>query len=106
MEVRVFKKKRTKYMAIVVCDPLTFKKTLDEKNLYINWSRCRVFEYISVFRCFKCGGFNHHAEKCDREAKCLKCCGNDHKREDCESDIMKCTNCVEVNSKFNLNLNT
>lgn len=106
MEIKVFKKMKTKYMAIVECDPITFKKMLAENSVYINWSRCRIFEYIGVYRCFKCGGFNHHAEKCEREEKCLKCCGVEHKTEDCNSDTLKCANCVEVNSKFNLNLNT
>lgn len=104
MEVKVFKKMKKNYMAIVECDPVTQKMILDEKFVYINWSRCRVFEYISVFRCFRCGGFNHHAENCETEEKCLKCSGSNHNSENCENE-MKCPNCLEVNNKFKLDLN-
>lgn len=105
MEVKVFKKMKTKYMAIVECDPITFKNLLEEKYLYINWSRCRVFEYVSVYRCFKCGGFNHHAGKCTTEEKCLKCAEKGHKTDHCNSNDVKCANCLEVKLKSNFDVN-
>ena len=104
MEVIVIKQMRSKYMAIVECDPLTYQMISKEQFLYINWSRCRVFEYVGVFRCFKCGGFNHHAENCSSEDKCLKCTSSDHKPEECVNDTI-CANCIEVNQKFKLDLN-
>lgn len=104
MDVKIIKQMKKNYMAIIECDPLTCQMILKEQHLYINWSRCRVFEYVSVFRCFKCGGFNHHAENCSIGDKCLNCSKSDHKQEECVNDVI-CANCVEVNQKFKLDLN-
>lgn len=103
--VKTFKKMKTKYMAILECDPLTHRMMLDGEFVYINWSRCKVFDHINVYRCFKCGGFNHNANQCRNQEKCLKCLDADHRSDCCENTIVKCPNCIEVNTKFKLDLN-
>lgn len=104
LKLRIIKKMRRNYMAIVECDPLAYKKIISEGHLCINWSRCRVFEYIGVFRCFKCAGFDHHAENCNSEPRCLHCASKDHQTEACENDTVKCVNCIDSNMKFNIGL--
>lgn len=98
LKVRVIKKMKRNNMAILECDPTTFRNIMREEHLYINWSRCRVFEYVSVNRCFKCGGFSHHADKCTRGEKCLKCSKTGHKSSDCEINEFTCINCSEANN--------
>lgn len=105
LKVIAIKKMKVRYMAIVECDPTTYKRVLEEGSLCIGWSfSCRVFEYIKLFRCFKCGGFNHKAELCTSDVKCLNCGASDHEKKDCVSDP-KCANCVSANQKLNLELN-
>lgn len=104
--IRAIKKMRTNYMAIIECDPISFKKILAEGCLCINWSRCRVFEYVSIFRCFKCAGFDHHADKCSSDPKCLNCGESNHATDKCEKEYSKCVNCIESNTRLNLSLDT
>ena len=106
INVKVIKKMKTKFMAIVECDPITFQKIIDRGKLGIDWSMCRVFEYISVFRCFKCGDFDHRAKECDSESACLKCSKTDHLMEACVSETIECLNCIRANKKFRLSLKT
>lgn len=103
IKVKVMKKMKTKYMAIIECDPLTYTKILEEKYLYIDWARCRVFDYVNVFRCFKCAGFNHSMENCECEIRCLKCASN-HDTENCTSDFVKCANCIEAKDKLKVDI--
>lgn len=91
-------------MAIVECDPLSAEKILKQEKISIGWSICRVFEYVHVFRCFKCGDYDHKATECKKEDRCLKCASKEHKTEDCVSDYYKCCNCIAANEKLKLNL--
>lgn len=105
MTVKVIKKMKKNFMAIIECDPLTFKKILDENSLFINWDLCRVFEYISVHRCFKCAGFNHNSDNCARNPRCLKCAEEGHSSDSCDKEYVKCFNCIEAKDKLKLELN-
>lgn len=105
LKVITMKKMKKNYMAIIECDPRSYFKIIHEGKIYMNWSRCRVFEYINVFRCYRCGGFNHGAKQCNETVdRCLKCAKSGHKKEDCTSESIKCINCADVNSKQNTNL--
>lgn len=107
LKVKVMKKMKTKWMAILECDPESFQKIMAEKSLYIEWSRCRVFEYFNVFRCFKCGGFGHRAEVCEN-LRCPKCAKllSEHCDDDCNKETPKCFNCMDTNVTLKMNLNT
>lgn len=100
LTVKVVKRMKTKYMSIIECDPGSHKRILEEGYLYLAWSRCRVFDYVAVFRCFKCGGFGHRRDECKNVAKCLKCCALDHSAENCDSNNFRCNNCVEANKNM------
>lgn len=67
---------------------------------------CRVFEYIRVFRCFKCGGFDHKAEGCKTGRRCQKCAESDHVAENCKSEVLVCGNCVQANIDYRMDLKT
>ena len=69
---------------------------LKKEKLNVGWCSCRVFEHVRIFRCFKCGGFNHKANDCKVGEKCKKCMG-DHEEKDYISSVRKCKNCIEAN---------
>lgn len=104
LQVKVTKKMKSKYMAIIECDPVSADAILKQGKISIGWSICRVFEYVPVFRCFKCGDYDHKATDCKKEERCLKCSSKEHKSADCGSDNFKCSNCMEANEKLKLNL--
>lgn len=104
LQIKVVKKMKSRYMAIVECDPDSFMQIMECGKLNIGWTVCRVFEYVRVYRCFKCGSFDHKIDECKKEKMCLKCCKNDHSTEDCDGELVRCGNCIETNNKLNLNL--
>lgn len=106
LKIIVVKKMVTRFMAIVECDPISFERIMTRKRLNIGWVSCRVFEYIPVLRCYKCGEFGHMAESCKNKERCLKCGGEGHKMENCNSEGNLCINCCSANVKHNLNLKT
>lgn len=104
LKIKISRKMKTKYMTIMEVDPLTHTRILNEGKLSIGWSTCRVFDYIRVFRCFRCWGFDHRASECSKDSKCLKCGVGDHTKENCESSAWKCVNCSEANITLKLHL--
>lgn len=111
LNVKVIKKMKTKWMAILECDPESFKKIMQENGIYIDWSKCRVYEYINVFRCFKCGGYGHKSSSCNNSSsRCLRCAkpvGEHSSDKQCDCEHPKCVNCIDANAalqtKFNVN---
>lgn len=111
LNVKIFKKMKTKWMAIIECDPESFSKIMKENALFLDWCRCRVFEYVSVFRCFKCGRFGHKADQCTSSGSiCLRCAKpvSEHASDkECDCENLKCVNCMEANNvlktEFNVN---
>lgn len=101
--IKVFKKMRTTYFAILECDPKTFAHIMInmEATLYIGFKRCPVYEYVNVLRCFKCNQFNHKISECPNAELCGKCCSSQHKTKDCDSNKFKCINCSTENRKLN-----
>ncbi|KAK9882899.1 hypothetical protein WA026_023698 [Henosepilachna vigintioctopunctata] len=81
------------------------QKKRREKNLSaLKYDTLHVFEHINVVRCFKCGGFDHIAKKCDEKQICLKCGSVNHTSTNCNIDAAKCNNCLSYNKKFGLRL--
>ncbi|KAK9878586.1 hypothetical protein WA026_022656 [Henosepilachna vigintioctopunctata] len=61
------KKIKTRYLAIIQVDPKTSSLLLDTGYVCIQYDTLHVFEPINVILCFKCGGFDHIANKCDEK---------------------------------------
>lgn len=101
IKLKVMKKMKARYMCIVEIDPLTYDRMMEKGKLSIGWSVCRVFEYIHVFRCFSCFGFN-----CTMKDRCNKCASVDHQIDNCESDVWSCVNCVNANQTLKMNFST
>ena len=104
----VSKKMKKKHFAIVETDPVTFARILELKTLTVKWDTCRVFEYVSVLRCYDCGGFNHVATNCNAKIVCLKCGEEDDETSKCGKDRECCVNCIkenEVNPSTEIDVN-
>lgn len=86
---------------IMEVDPDTHKYLLKKTKIKLDWNLCRVFDCVSVLRCYKCWGFNHFAKDCKSEQKCRKCAGN-HLEKDCQEEVKKCINCIKMVIDFKL----
>lgn len=86
---------------IVECDPKTHKLLLDNQRIKLGWNKCRVFDCVSVLRCYKCWGYFHFAKDCQSEVKCRKCAGN-HMEKDCKSTHKSCVNCVKMVAEYKI----
>lgn len=105
LKIIAVKRMKTRYMAIIECDPEFYNSLMDKGSLNIGWtSNCRVFDYTRVFRCFKCGGFNHKADECNSEL-CGKCGESGHEKDNCDNPVRKrCVNCIYANEKLKQNV--
>lgn len=102
--IKMWKNNKTLRSSVIIeVDGNSFKKIIDKGKINIGWNVCRVFEEISVLRCYKCCGYNHIAKDCKSEEVCVRCGSNNHKSDVCDKK-MSCINCVKTNSRFNLKL--
>ena len=60
--------------------------------IYLDMSRCRVYDRYHALQCFKCQMFGHMSKDCRNEDVCGKCCGK-HPTKGCNSDTLKCISC-------------
>lgn len=67
---------------------------LKEGLVFINYSVCRISDYIRVLQCFKCLAFGHFAAKCRFAPLCGHCAGG-HETKACPRDDADsvCGNC-------------
>lgn len=85
---------------IIETDVETHKELQNRGIINLGWRKCRVYDFVSVLRCFKCWGFNHLAKYCKKEEVCQFCAGN-HNGKDCNSTSKCCVNCMNKSKKYN-----
>lgn len=102
LKVVKIKKMKTKFMAILEIDCISFKKAMDKGVIFVDFSVCTVFEHLDILRCYKCTGYYHSAQNCTKSQICMKCGNSDHNATSCTTDKanLKCSNCSDANSKF------
>lgn len=94
-----------RYQTLIETNRDTYKRIMEANKLFIKWDSCKVFEHISVVRCFKCLGFNHVQKYCTKKLSCKYCAG-EHASSDCKtSDQLQCVNCLWHVNNLNVNLN-
>lgn len=103
--VTIFGKSTFSAVVEIDCDAFNTIMSNERKKLNIGWSSCIVKEYVNVLSCYKCQGFSHKAKDCKKERACKKCAGK-HDISECKSKVFKCTNCIQANTRLNLNLRT
>lgn len=52
-------------------------------RIYIGWQRCRVLDFNTPTRCYKCLGAGHVATYCREQRDTCSHCGENHRRPDC-----------------------
>lgn len=61
--------KRNKSINVIIkVEETAFNKCMDIGFVKIKWSKCRVFESLSIMVCYKCQGYNHRADICQKQS--------------------------------------
>ncbi|XP_057335423.1 uncharacterized protein LOC130676322 [Microplitis mediator] len=102
MRIKKMIKGKQQGLIIMETDPKTHKTLMDKKKIKIGWNRCRVFDCISIVRCYKCWGYYHYAKECKKEIKCRVCAEN-HSEKECKNLIKRCVNCVKMVEEYKVN---
>lgn len=89
-----------KFDVIAELDPKSFNVIMQEGKLNIGWNRCNVYEYLTMVRCFKCCEYGHIQRVCKNNVVC-PLCSESHEKKNCQNNILKCHNCITMNSKNN-----
>jgi hypothetical protein len=95
------KKKPDVFQFILQVDVNTYIKALNSKHCLIGLDNCYIFDAIDVIRCYRCNGYHHSHTFCKRNLSCPRC-GESHEVKECKSTVLRCINCVSLNSKTNL----
>lgn len=79
---------------VATCNPKMRELLINKGRVYIDWFSCKVKDFISVPRCYKCHGYGHMAGNCKSKLKCGKCGEEGHEFKSCKSQgPNKCANC-------------
>lgn len=72
---------------------------MNKKKFYIGWEKCRVYENLTIKRCFKCQEYYHKSDECVNEVSC-EVCSEKHESKNCSKQVNKCKNCILANNKY------
>ena len=89
---------------IIQLDAVSHKFALDQGYLSIKWNKYKVFDALTVNRCYKCSKLGHISHKCSADDYTCPKCADTHKAEDCKSETYKCINCIDAIAKFSLDI--
>lgn len=93
------KNKKTIYLE---CSPELFHRCIRNGRVYLGWEGYRIYEDITVRKCYNCQGYNHKGESCKNQLACGYCMGS-HETKQCSKPFKKCANCTSANSRYNKN---
>jgi len=95
----IYAKKQTRNLLVEVGAQVI--KSLLQNKVKLGWLICKIEDYVSINRCFKCSRFNHRARDCRGEETC-PLCADRHRLRDCTASPQeyKCVNCITF-TKFN-----
>lgn len=95
------KKNKNISQAILQVDNITYTKVmnLNENCFFVGYDCCLVYDAINLYRCFKCSGYNHSSNSCQRKKSC-PVCSLEHDLSECSPDAdKKCINCLNFKGK-------
>lgn len=73
------------------------------EKIYIGRYRCRVVDFTTISRCFKCQGLGHISKGCREEKEtCGRCTDEGHRTKDCKNEDpqRKCAICKRKGTEF------
>jgi hypothetical protein len=63
---------------VIEVSPNLRREILGLHKIKLQWSMCKVEDFISITRCLKCLGFGHTARLCQNQPKCSHCAEDHH----------------------------
>ncbi|XP_039300844.1 uncharacterized protein LOC120356092 [Nilaparvata lugens] len=80
---------------IIECEPEIRRILINRKRVFVDMTSCRLNDFISVQRCFKCQCFGHVSKYCKKESEVCGHCAEDHSTKDCPNTAKEaiCSNC-------------
>lgn len=82
---------------VLECSSKIREELLERERLYVEYSTCRVKDFLAVPRCFKCQGYGHLVKHCKKLGGdiCPHCGVEGHSYRDCprEKEDPICVNC-------------
>ena len=88
---------------VVEVSPTLRKKLIDRPRIYVDWTSCRIRDYASVTRCWKCQSFGHPEKYCRQDKPtCGHCSTEGHETKNCShlAEAPKCTNCKRFGKPY------
>jgi hypothetical protein len=82
---------------VVECSPDVRKELINKYRLFIDWHSCRVKDYVSVARCYRCQSLGHVGKYCKHEdVTCAHCAVVGHEAKNCPNKTKDptCSNCL------------
>lgn len=55
---------------VVECYPEVRDWLMSEGRIYVDWSSCRVKDFLSITRCYNCQGYGHPSRFCKGKRTC------------------------------------
>ncbi|XP_020295237.1 uncharacterized protein LOC109860519 [Pseudomyrmex gracilis] len=88
------KRNRAYVSCIIEVFPAIRAKLLTGSHVYINYSTCRLEDYVRVLQCYKCLAFGHISKNCSAASLCGHC-AEAHEMKDCpkKDSTALCGNC-------------
>jgi hypothetical protein len=89
-------KDRDRVHWVIECSPEIRKELINSFKIYIEWTSCKVKDYVSVSRCYKCQALGHVSKYCKKEKDvCSHCASEGHNFKSCPNtkNGSNCVNC-------------
>lgn len=64
------------------------------KSLTFGFQECRIQNYVTVLRCYRCLQFDHIAKDCAQNIDFCSLCGDQHNYKNCSNERRRCRVCV------------
>lgn len=88
---------------VATCSPDTRRLLLAKKTISIGWGSCRISDYSTPSRCYKCQSYGHVSKHCKKENDTCRHCGVEgHKMEDCTKNTERavCAACKKLKKPY------
>ncbi|CAK9801626.1 Uncharacterized 50 kDa protein in type I retrotransposable element R1DM [Anthophora quadrimaculata] len=97
-------KNRTRVNWVVEVTPEIRDTLKSSGRVFIDWQACRIQDFLTVSRCYKCQSFGHVSKHCTaKEDTCGHCAQSGHSYKDCKEKTRNptCINCKRANKPHN-----
>jgi len=80
---------------VVECSPRIRNILNDKERIYLDWTSCKVQDYVRLTRCYQCHLFGHSGKSCRaKDPICGHCAEVGHVYKDCKSREEREPSCV------------